>query len=220
MKINCLQLVSFAASIVAATVLLAGCASHPYDQGNITAADIQSTADRLAALPGQIDKTMASLNDLVQNPQPDLRPQYELFAANLNKTESAAKEIAAARSAMAEKGKKFLATWDEQIAQFQNPDIKARSQARRDEVAQRIQTVKASYASATMAFSPFMADLKDVQKYLSVDLTTAGIAAIKDPVAKANRDAVPLSASLTKLSADFKALGVSMSSVTPQEAPQ
>jgi len=53
-----------------------------------------------------------------------------------------------------------------------------------------------------------------------VDLTASGIAAIKDPVAKASQDAVPLKASLTKLAGDFKALGDAMSSVTPPPAPQ
>lgn len=220
MKNKPLRITSLAAALMAAAFLVAGCASQPYNQGNITAADIQTTADRLAALPGQIDQTLASLNDLVNNPQADLRPQYGQFAANLAQMESASKEIATARNAMGEKGKEFLAKWDEQLAQIQNPDIKARSQARRDDVAQRLQQIKTGYAQSCSAFKPFMADLKDVQKYLSVDLTTAGIAAIKDPVAKANRDAVPLNTSLTKTAADFKALGMAMSSVTPQEDPQ
>jgi hypothetical protein len=206
--------------MTAVAVFLACCKSPAYNQGNMTAADIQTTADRMAVMPDQINKTMASLNDLVQNPQADLRPQYEQFAANLDQTDSLSKEIATARKAMGEKGKEYLARWDEQIAQIQNPDIKARSQARRDDVAQRLMAIKAGYTESCSAFKPLMADLTDVQKYLSVDLTTAGIATIKDPVAKASRDAVPLNASLTQTAADFKALGVAMSSVTPQEVPQ
>jgi hypothetical protein len=48
-------------------------------------------------------------------------------------------------------------------------------------------------------------------------LTTSGVAAIKDTVAKANKDVGPLKASIAKVGEDFKALGVSMSSVAPQQ---
>jgi hypothetical protein len=220
MKTKYLQLISLAASAVAATLLMTGCVSTGYDKGNITAANIQSASDRIAALPGQIDTTLASLNGLVARPQADLRPQYKEFAANVAAVESAAKDLAASRSNMAARQKEFFAKWDEELAQIQNPDIKARSQNRKEQVNQQLMTIKTSYAQADIVFKPFLADLQDVQKYLSVDLTAGGIAAIKDPVAKAGQDAVPLKASLTKLAGDFKALGDAMSSVTPQPAPQ
>ena len=167
-------------------------------------------------MPGQLDKTLASLNNLVTQPQADLRPQYKDFAANVAAVQSAAKDLAAARSKIAADQTDFFAKWDQQIAQMQNQDIKALSQSRRDEVARNLTTIKTSYAQTDMAFKPFLADLSDVQKYLSVDLTTAGLAAIKGPVAKTGQDAVPLKASLTKLAGDFKTLGASMSSVSPQ----
>jgi hypothetical protein len=220
MKTKYLQLVSLAAATVAATLLAAGCASTGYDKGNITAANIQSASDRIAALPGQIDTTLASLNGLVTQPQADLRPQYKEFAANVAAVESAAKDLAVSRSNLAARQKEFFAKWDEELAQIQNPDIKARSQSRKEQVSQQLMTIKTSYAQADIVFKPFLADLQDVQKYLSVDLTAGGIAAIKEPVAKASLDAVPLKASLTKLAGDFKALGDAMSSVTPPPAPQ
>jgi hypothetical protein len=220
MKTKYVQLISLAAATVAATLLATGCASTGYDKGNITAANIQSASDRIAALPGQIDATLASLNGLVTQPQADLRPQYKEFAANVADVESAAKDLAASRSNLAARQKEFFAKWDEELAQIQNPDIKARSQGRKEQVSQQLMTIKTSYAQADIVFKPFLADLQDVQKYLSVDLTASGIAAIKDPVAKASQDAVPLKASLTKLAGDFKALGDAMSSVTPPPAPQ
>src|SRR5277367_1572518 len=120
MKNNYIRLVSLAGATLATTLLLAGCASTGYDKGNITAANIQATSDRIAALPGQLDQTMASLNDLVGQPQSDLRPQYQQFAANVAAMEATSKSIAADRRAMGEKGKEYLAAWDQQLAQIQN----------------------------------------------------------------------------------------------------
>jgi hypothetical protein len=217
MKTKYIQIVSLAASTLAAAILLTGCASSGYDKGNKAAANIQAAADLIAALPGQVDTTLTSLNDMIEKPQADLRPQYKQFSANMSKVESTGKSIAGARKSMAEKQKEFFAKWDEQMAQIKNEDIKARSQSRKDEVNKNMLAIKTSYAEAEMAFKPFMNDLKDVEKFLSVDLTTAGVAAIKDTAAKATQHAVPLKASAAKLAEDFKALGVSMSSVTPQQ---
>ena len=158
------------------------------------------------------------MNELVEKPQADLRPQYKQFSANVDKVASTAKDIAAARAKMGTQQKEFFAKWDEQLAQIKNEDIKARSQSRKDEVNEKLLNIKRSYVDAEQAFKPFMADLRDVQKFLSVDLTTGGVTAIKDTAAKATTHAAPLKVSIGKLADDFKALGVSMSSVTPAPA--
>jgi hypothetical protein len=220
MKNKYIRIVSRVGATLAATLFLAGCTSTGYDRGNITAANIQATSDRIAALPVQLDQTMESLNDLVNNPQSDLRPQYQQFAANVDKVDSTSKDIAADRRAMGEKGKAYLAAWDQQLAQIQNPDIKASSQGRRNQVDQQLLDIKKNYVLACDTFKPFLADLKDVKTSLSVDLTTAGLAAVKAPVTKANQDVVPLKASLNQLAVDFRSLAESMSSVTVSAAPQ
>jgi len=209
-----IRLTTGLATCAAALTLAAGCASSGY-KGEKTAQNIQTTATRIEGLPAMVDKTMASLDDLVNKPQADLQPQFKQFNANLAELESSAKEIGAARRSMGEKGKEFFAEWDKQLAEINNEDIRARSEARKKEVIEKMDAIKRSYTEAETAFRPFMADLKDVQKYLSVDLTAGGVAAIKPTVAKANKNAAALKTSATKLAADFKALGVAMSAVTP-----
>ena len=218
MKTRHVQFTVLAAMAMAA--LINGCASSGYEKGNETAANIQAAGNLIGALPGQIDATLESLNNLIQKPQTDLRPQHELFAANVAKLESSAKEVADARKSMAERQKEFFARWDEQLAQLQNEDIKARSQSRKDEVMRKMTAIKLNYTEAETAFKPFMSSLKDMEKYLSVDLTPGGIAAMKDSAAKATQEAAPLKESIAKVAEAFKELGVSMSSVAPQQQPQ
>ena len=215
MNLSLLPLTTGLATCAIALLLTAGCASSGYDKGEKTAQNIQAAANRIGALPAMIDKTLASLDDLVNKPQADLRPQFKQFSANLAEVESAGKEVGAARRSMGEKSKEFFAAWDAQLAQINNEDIKARSEARKKEVTEKMEAIKRSYTEAEVAFRPFVNELKDVQKYLSVDLTAGGLTAIKDTVAKANQQAVSLKTSATKLAEDFKALGVAMSSVTP-----
>ncbi len=198
-----------------AALVAAGCASSGYDKGNKTAANVQSTANRIGVLPAQIDKTLATLKDLIEKPQADLRPQFKQFNADLHEVETTARDIAAARRAMGDQSKEFFAAWDKQIATINSEDIRARSQARKDEVNERMQTIKRSYTEAEVAFRPFMTELKDVQRFLAVDLTAGGLAAIKEPVNRATKASIPLKTAITKLGEDFKALGLAMSSVTP-----
>jgi hypothetical protein len=214
------QCITTGLATCAIALLATGCASSGYNKGEKTAQNIQTAANRIAALPALVDKTLASLDAMVNKPAADLRPQFKQFNADLAEVESAAKEVGAARRSMGEKGKEFFAAWDAQLAQINNEDIKARSEARKKEVSDRMEAIKRSYTEAEMAFRPFFNNLKDVQKYLSVDLTTGGVAAIKDTVAKANQDAVKLKASAVKLADDFKALGVAMSAVTPAPPKQ
>jgi septal ring factor EnvC (AmiA/AmiB activator) len=194
---------------------LAGCASPGYEKGSKAGANIQEAANLIGAMPGRIDQTLAALNDLVEKPQSDLRPQFKTFSSQLADMESDAQNIADARRSMAADGKSFFAKWDEQLATIQNEDIKARSQSRKEEVAQKLQAVKLSYTQAAMSFKPFLTDLQDVQKSLSVDLTAGGVAAMKDTAAKATQKAGPLKDSIFQVAADFKALGLAMSAVTP-----
>jgi phage host-nuclease inhibitor protein Gam len=201
-----------------AALAIAGCASSGYQKGTKTAENIQATANQIGAVPAKIDATLAALNELVTKPQADLVPQFKAFSTQLAGLTTEAQDIAAARRNMAANGKDFFAKWDEQLALIQNEDIKARSQSRKTEVAQKLQAIKRSYAEAEMAFKPFLADLKDVQKYLSVDLTVGGVATLKDTAAKATQEAESLKVTLTSVAADFKSLGLAMSAVTPAPA--
>jgi len=200
---------------LAAMLALVGCASSGYEKGSKTGATIQEAADRIAALPDRIDQTLAALNDLVGNPQTDLRPQYKKFSSQLADLESDAQAISAARRSMAEHGKEFFARWDEELASIQNEQIKARSESRKEEVARKLQAIKLSYSEAAMAFKPFQADLKDVEKSLSIDLTPGGVAAMKGTAANATQRAGPLKSSAAQLAAQFKELGLAMSAAAP-----
>ena len=199
-------------SAVALTVgLVAGCASDNYQKGAGTASALTRSSELITKGGGQIDDSLAALNDLVSNPQPDLRKQFDTFATSVDNLDATAKDVAGRTEAMKAQGAAYFAGWDNEIATMHNEDIRNRSEARRDEVAARFARISQQYDDTRVAFQPYMSDLRDVQKYLSTDLTSGGLAAIKDTVAKTTRDAVPLKESMERLSEQFKGLGIAMS---------
>jgi len=205
------------ASLIALAVWLTGCASSGYKQGDTAATNIRKAADRIDALPKEIERALGSLSDLVNNPQPDLKPQFKKFSSDVKRVEASAEHVQAARRSMAEKGQAFFDKWDEQLANITNEDIKARSQSRKEVVASRLMEVKVSYEQTEQAFKPFIADLRDIQTFLSIDLTSGGVEAARDPLKKAMQDAIPVTEAVRELAADFQALGLAMASVTPSE---
>jgi hypothetical protein len=63
-----------------------------------------------------------------------------------------------------------------------------------------------------------MSDIKDIRTALSTDLTAGGLASVKGLASQANDAAKPLRESLIRLSAEFRKLGVSISTTTPPKA--
>jgi hypothetical protein len=201
--------------ILATTIGLAtGCASTGNDKSASTVKSLAKSSNLIEKGMVLIDQTLAKLNDLVSNPNPDLRKQSDAFSSSLNDLGSIAKDVSSKADEMKAQGAAYFAKWDEESAKMQNEDIRHRSQARKHEVAANFARISQQYDETKTLFQPFMSDLRDVQNYLNTDLTAGGLAAIKDVAAKSASDAIPLKESMGKLSEAFKSLSLSMSTAS------
>lgn len=203
--------------LIIAAGFITGCASANYKKGANTSAALTKSSDMITKGNTFIDESLANLNDLVSNPNPDLRKQFKAFNASVNDLGSTAKDIVSNAEEMKSQGAAYFAKWDEEAAKMRNEDIRNRSEDRRNEVASRFGRISQHYDETKTAFEPFLSDLRDVQRFLATDLTAGGLSAIKDVAAKANRDAMPVKASLGMLSEEFKGLGLSMSPTVPAQ---
>jgi hypothetical protein len=190
-----------------------GCASTGNDKAASTAKSLAKSSKMIEKSNVLIDQTLAVLNDLISNPNPDLRKQFKAFNSSVNNLGSTARNVSSEAEAMKSQGAAYFVTWDKETAMIQNEDIRHRSEAREQEVASNFARISQQYDETRTAFQPFMSDLRDVQKFLGTDLTAGGLAAIKDVAAKATKEAVPLKKSIGKLADEFKSMGLSMSSV-------
>jgi hypothetical protein len=201
--------------LIIATGFVTGCASDNYKKGASTAAALTKSSDMITKGNICIDESLANLNDLVSNPNPDLRKQFKAFNASVNDLGSTTKDVANKAEEMKSQGMAYFAKWDEEAGKMRNEDIRNRSEARKHEVVSRFERISQQYDETQIAFQPFMSDLRDVQRFLATDLTAGGLAAIREAAAKANRDAVPVKASLGRLSEEYQGLGIAMSPTVP-----
>jgi hypothetical protein len=201
-------------TLATAVVLATGCASTGNDKAASTSKSLTKSSHMIVKANTLIDQTLAKMNDLVSNPKPDLRKQFDAFNSSVNDLGSTDLAVACQAKEMKAKGADYFENWDKETAQIRNEDIRQRSEARQHEVAANFARISQQYDETKTAFEPFMSGLRDVQKFLGTDLTAGGLVAVKDIAAKANRDAAPVKESLARLSEEFKGLGISMSSAS------
>ncbi len=194
--------------------LITGCATMGYQKADSTATTLSESSVMVAKGNVLIDETLANLNDLVSHPGPDLHKQFTAFNNSTNELGMTARDVTVKSERMRLQGAAYFKNWDSEVAKIKNEDIRQRSEARKKEVSAQFDRLTQLYHETKAAFDPYMSDLRDVQKFLSVDLTSGGLMAIKEPVAKATEHAAPLKEALGKLSAEFKDLGFSMSTKT------
>jgi uncharacterized protein YukE len=219
MKARTLTEYSAAVSLVAGLLILAGCTSTGHQKSEATAEGLQSAADRISQSQTTRTATLAALNDLMNNPQPDLRPQFKKFTSLLKTWQDQIRDVESKSASMQAKGAAYFQKWDEELAKIQNEDIRKRSVARKEAVRKQFDKIREAYAEVDQKRRPLLADLADIQTALNADLTRAGLEAVKPVVKKANQDATPMGRAVENLVAEFKALGLAMSAVAPQPQP-
>jgi len=196
---------------VLALALVAGCATKGYDKGSAASSKLQKAADRIAASETAVADCVTTLNDLATNAAPDMRPQFKQFEGAIKKLDSLSKSVGSDNTTMQAKSQAYFAKWDAELSQIRNEDIRSRSEARRKEVEESFEKIKATYEKTRGNFEPFLSDLKDIQRALSVDLNRSGVEAVKRSIENANRNSEPLRESLKSLSEEFRLLGIAIS---------
>ena len=201
--------------LAAVVVLHTGCSTSGHTKAGQTSSSLQKAAQDVDKANEQVETVRAALTDLVSNPGDNLKPQFQKFTSEVSKLESFANDISNHAAAMQSRGAAYFQQWDAELAKIHNEDIRTRSQDRRNAVAARFDLVRVNYSQTKTAFAPLMSDLKDIRTALGTDLTTGGLASVRGSVSKANSDTPAVRESLGRLAADFKELGISLSTATP-----
>jgi hypothetical protein len=152
---------------------LAGCSSGP---------DAKATADRMGAfgletakVNDAIDDTTKSLDALVGAQPADIKPRFEAYTKSLAALDEQAKVVRAEAEKMKASGDAFFKEWETDAAATVSPE-------RRAELSAAYAKIKEDMAVAGEAFTPFLASLKDIQSYLSLDLSLKGINSVAEIV--------------------------------------
>ena len=215
MKTSTLKHLTTNLALAATITLLAGCVSKSFDKGAATSTALQGAADAVAQTSTSLYGVLGTMNNLTFKSQGDLRDQYDAFVAASKNLNQSIGHLDTAVITLQVKAAVYFNDWTNQTALIQSPELRQRSTDRKAEVSSRLNDVTASYESLKGSLRPFTADLTDIQTYLGTDLTSGGLATIKDVVAKTKVDAVPLRDSIKQLQTSFGSLSAAISPVLP-----
>jgi hypothetical protein len=196
MKLRNHALAIFTLLLICAATLLNGCATTGLDRSAKTSTSIKEVDTEIRKMIVQIDLTGSSLDSLVITGQSDLKKSFDSYTDNVEKLDAEGKRVIKRLDEMKARSTEYFAEWEKQGDAYTNPQIRELSDERRTELAKIYAQVPEAGVGIKGAYHSYLTDLKEVQLFLSNDLTPKGVAAI-DPVAKKSiQDREALKASL------------------------
>jgi len=141
------------------------------------------------ATRAQLGTTLGALNALLATkPGGDLKPAYQAYVSQTEKTKAAA-EITRQRAAqMNSDSVQYFSSWRSDNQKIANQKLRNVATKRLKEVQKDYKSALDSLDAASTKFAPFLSDLADIETALSNDLTAKGLKAAKGVFNKANRD--------------------------------
>ncbi|MBR9977141.1 MAG: DUF2959 family protein [Bacteroidetes bacterium] len=173
-------------------LLLAGCASTSMERSDDARTTMQTVENDIQRIVVQLDATGQSLDNLVNFNQTDVKKAFDEFAANVEKIEKMEKSFSAHADKMQARGKEYFAEWKKEGTTYDNPDIQALSDQRRDELGTAYGRIAQSGVSVKSAFKTYVSDVQEIRTFLSTDLTSKGIDAIVEVSRRSVRDGTNL----------------------------
>jgi ribosome-associated translation inhibitor RaiA len=201
-------LIAWAALTVAATQLFtaATASAAGYKLADKTGASISEFRDEIVNVKKEADATVAALDKIVTTAATDPRKSFEAFNKAVPKIEDAAKKAKKRAEDMKARGAAYFKDWEKELAAVNNPEIRKLAEERKAKLLATFDSIKGFMEPARDQFNVWLADLKDLQKYLGADLTIGGIDAAKALIGKTKAEGQAVQQSLDKVIAELNTI--------------
>jgi len=196
MNIRCRTLAFFALLLLGTAAILGGCATTGMDRSVKASNSIKEVDSEIRKMSVQIDVTAASLYTLVNTKKPDLKKSFDSYSDNVTKLDKEGNKVLKRIEEMKLRNKEYFSEWEKEGDAFTNSEIRELSAERRTRLAETYARVPAAGSGLKGAYHAYLTDLKEIQKFLSTDLTPKGIEAIAPVANKSVQDLDSLKASL------------------------
>jgi len=200
--------VFFAMLLLGTAAFLGGCATTGMDRSVKASNSIKEVDREIRKMSVQIDVTAASLYTLVNTGKPDPKKSFKSYTDNLAELEKEGTKVLKRVEEMKLRNKEYFEEWEKEGDAFTNSEIRELSTERRNRLAEIYARVPAAASGIKGTYHAYLTDLKEIQKFLSTDLTPKGIEAITPVANKSVQDMDSLKISLQPIIAaldDIKA---------------
>jgi hypothetical protein len=164
--------------LIVTVIGLVGCDSTGRQRSREATTTMQTMENDIKSVAVQLDATGASLDELMRPGQSDVKKAFNLYTDNVSKIEKMEKDFAKHADEMKARGKDYFEEWQKEGDKYKNPQIQELSDQRRIELGEIYGKIAENSIGVRDAFKAYVSDAKEIQNYLSNDLTSKGIEAI------------------------------------------
>jgi hypothetical protein len=168
----------FFTMLTVSVISLTGCGSTGIQRSEKATTSMQTMDGDIKLAVVQLDATGASLDELIKFGQSDIRKAFDLYTDNVTKMVSMEKQFAGHADEMKARGKEYFEEWQKQDGKYKNSQIQELSEQRRSELGEIYARIAQSSIGVKEAFKAYISDIKEIQIYISNDLTAKGVDAI------------------------------------------
>jgi len=191
---------------LAVVVLLAGCASWGGGQAREvtrTVTSMERTRAELARAQVQVDDVLAAMNQLPAVPLENLRAAFKTYTHQVSQTVNQADAARRRADAMRDRWRDYIETWEQEIDRLSSPELQARAAERRQAVRENYGRLRDVARALDDAYQPFLRQLQDIQRSLSLDLTPEGVRAAQSAFELAGKSGAEVRARVTDFIAEI-----------------
>lgn len=194
-----MKLLIIPGSFLIIAAIIGACSSTGMERSEKTSNTMETMDKDIKIVIAQLEITGASLEALMRPNQQEIKKAYDSFKANVSKMEDKEKDFIKHADEMKKRGKEYFAEWEKEGNEYKNPRIQQLSEQRRDELGSIYNRIAANSVGVKEAYRIYLSDIREMQIYLSNDLTSRGIETISPVSRKIVNDGDNLKYSLINL---------------------
>jgi len=163
----------------------------------------------------ELDATATAVQNLASNDVTNLQAPYQVFSRAVDDLSNQLEKLSPRIQSIRERGDSYVQAWQEDLGSYQSLDIRANSAARRNEVLESFRKLNTELQAAEASLHPVLMSLKDMQLYLSTDLTASGVTSIQQQFGRISTQIADAQQRLQSLVADLDRVSTELSPVKP-----
>jgi len=187
----------WAVALCALCTLGTGCSSNRASESEAAVDSMQETLDHVDSSRSQVNHTLTTLDKLSGGG--DLQKAFDEYVGSVGALKTSAAEARQRAQAMKDRGKEFIAKWQAESANVENPSIKQAMEERKARVQAHYDDISKAAQEIRDAYQPFMKNLEEIQKALSLDLSANGIKSLQPAMGQAKMQGQTLMQKMDKL---------------------
>jgi hypothetical protein len=182
------------AGVLGIILLSAGCATKSGQAREVTRTmtSMQATRQELVKARGHVDDVLAAMDQLGSAPAASLPWVYKAFTDQVSQTVRQSGTARRRASQMQAQWRQYIASWEREIGKLSTPELRAGAAERRQMVRQDYDRLRDAAGAMEQAYPPFLTQLRDIQKALSLDLTPPGVRVVQPAFEDAHKSGADL----------------------------